>query len=628
MHGAEEQYIEVKNKILRNLHETRLVISYRNRLRELPPELGKMENLKELYIYGCPSLKDLPKELGKLQQLQKLSLANSYFQKIPKVVASLKGLEELILSKIAFPKNTDWSIIAELPKLKILNLLGALTRLKTLPQALLKLPKLEILDLRYNYMRALPANLGDLQSLKTIHCGGNSFLKFPIVLTTLPQLKELSISARLLDDFSPNLLKLANLDKLEISGKHSQKYKKVYFLEKLLKNIKRHRFSVEYQQLILYLLKEEKDIKDLDNKVLLNILNSGIEKLCNQAFLEIEARIEKGRLSNKLLLKKATKITFRGKFGGKVSQLKARLKELDISTGTKIDKNSSHVLIGKNAGDIYEELIAANAALLTEKMLVEQLNAIEQPYLLNTATDASDNIEHIRSLLMSGAEENILLGFEILHGGGFPKELMTELFLLYKGQYSKKVRREILRFVEQYAPAEFATAIKRRLSINGQWVNEDTIRKNLEYYCHVGNLDRLKVAQFLYENYKKGTHFAIFNLATVEKQQYLKNLMEANGVLNLSRLDLDDLPDDLHLIKGVRCLNLSSNRFSKLPDGILKMDKLEELQLRWMMYMYKFPMELLTLPNLKKIYLNKQFNNMPTKKELDAAGCELIINSG
>lgn len=628
MDGAEEQYLEVKNRILRNVHETRFVISYRNRLRELPPEIGKMTQLKELYIYGCPALKDLPKELGQLQQLQKLSLANSFFQKIPKVLGELKGLNELNLSKISFAKKADWAVIAQLPHLKLLNLVGALTQLKILPQALLQLPQLETLDLRYNYMRALPDNLGELKKLKTIHCGGNSFLKFPAVLTTLPQLKELSISARLLDDLSPNLLKLANLEKLEVSGKHSQKYKKVYFLEKLLKNIKRHHFSEEYQQLILYLLKEEKDIKDLDNKGLLSILNSGIEKLCNQTLLEIEARIESGALSNKKTLAKATKMTFRGKFGGKVSQLKERLKELNIKTGTKIDKNSSHVLLGKNAGDIYEEILAADATLLTEKMLVEQLNVLDQPYLLAAAKDSTDSIEHIRSLLMCGAEENILLGFEILHGGGFPKELMTELFLLYKGQYSKKIRREILRFVEQYAPAKFATAIKRRLSINGQWVSEDTIRRNLEYYCSVGELDALKVAQFLYENHKKGAHFAIFNLPTASKQKYLKNLMKANGVLDLSRLDLDELPNDLHLIKGVRCLNLSSNRFAKLPSSILKMDQLEELHLRWMMYMYKFPVELLKMPKLKKIYLNKQFNNMPSKKELEEAGCQLILNSG
>ncbi|MCP4438723.1 MAG: leucine-rich repeat domain-containing protein [Aureispira sp.] len=625
--SAEGQYLEVKNNILRSMHEARFVVSYKSSLRQLPPEIGQMENLKELYIYGCHSLKDLPEELGQLKNLKKLNLAGSFFQKLPKVLAKLEGLEELNLSKMAFTKTTDWTPIAKLPNLKNLILVGTLARIKTLPKELLQLPKLESLDIRYNYMRALPANLGELKCLKSIRCGGNSFLKFPAVLTTLPNLKELSISARLLNELSPNLLRLAKLDNLEVTGKHSQKYKKVYFLEKLLKGIKRHYFSEDYQSLILDLLREKRTIGELENKDLLVVLNSGIDKLCNETLLEIESRIIAGTLSDKKPLKKALKVTFRGKFGGKVSQLKARLKELNIKTGTKIDKNSTHVMLGKNAGEVYDEIITAGATILTEKMLVEQLNMLDKPYLLTTTTDSTDNIEHVRSLLMSGAEENILLGFEILHGGGFPKDLITELFLLYKGQYSKKIRREILRFVEQYAPAQFATAIKRRLSINGQWVSEDTIRRNLEYYCKVGELDTLKVAQYLYKSYKKGAHFALFNLSTAEKQQYLKNLMEANGVLNLSRLQLDDLPDDLHLIKGVRVLNLSSNKFPKLPASVLKMNKLEELHLRWMMYMYQFPKELLQMPNLNKIYLSRRFNNMPTKKELEEAGCEVILNN-
>ncbi|BBN02662.1 hypothetical protein MPTK1_2g17050 [Marchantia polymorpha subsp. ruderalis] len=68
------------------------------KLKELPPEIGMFEVLKELSVTSCTSLKSLPRELGDLQQLQTLSLVECRgLRSLPAEIGKLQSLKELKL---------------------------------------------------------------------------------------------------------------------------------------------------------------------------------------------------------------------------------------------------------------------------------------------------------------------------------------------------------------------------------------------------------------------------------------------------------------------------------------------------------------------------------------------------
>ncbi|MEL7069414.1 MAG: hypothetical protein AAGN15_12275 [Cyanobacteria bacterium J06581_3] len=76
-------------------------------LSELPPEIGKLTNLKTLVLGWWDkkkreqlgnSLRTLPDEIGRLTELRSLFLAYNKFEEVPEVVGELRKLRSLNLS--------------------------------------------------------------------------------------------------------------------------------------------------------------------------------------------------------------------------------------------------------------------------------------------------------------------------------------------------------------------------------------------------------------------------------------------------------------------------------------------------------------------------------------------------
>ncbi len=83
-------------------------------LKKLPPAIGKLKNLRELYIYNT-DLHSLPPEIRGLKKLKILNCPT--LTSIPKEISELSALEELSLGKVSMLPAT----LALLPKLKQLS---------------------------------------------------------------------------------------------------------------------------------------------------------------------------------------------------------------------------------------------------------------------------------------------------------------------------------------------------------------------------------------------------------------------------------------------------------------------------------------------------------------------------
>jgi len=138
---------------------TNLSITRANdKIKHLPPELGKLVNLQRLEIACLERLEDLPAEIGNLRKLEYLILNNG------------NGC----VMNVLIPES-----IGNLQSLKVLDLYGALdpwqsasdtapSKSNPLPQAIRKLANLEELNLGRNGLTSVPEQVASLHKLRKL----------------------------------------------------------------------------------------------------------------------------------------------------------------------------------------------------------------------------------------------------------------------------------------------------------------------------------------------------------------------------------------------------------------------------------------------------------------------------
>jgi Leucine-rich repeat (LRR) protein len=137
-------------------------------LTSLPPELGKLQQLKRIILTNN-QLKSLPPEIEKLTQLGTLVLSNNLFSSLPPVVVKLNNLNNLFISY-----NRLSSLPKEIGNLQNLAMLYVdNNQISTLPPEIGKLRSIRFLIFRNNPISSLPSELGDLNNLEDI-CEYNS----------------------------------------------------------------------------------------------------------------------------------------------------------------------------------------------------------------------------------------------------------------------------------------------------------------------------------------------------------------------------------------------------------------------------------------------------------------------
>lgn len=602
MNIEREQYLRLINKIYSDLNAKTFSINYWEKLRAIPREISLLHQLERLSIYKNNSIKIYPPELADLPNLRHLSLRYNYLKRLPRIIGQLQHLETINLSNNRFLASSKWDALGQLPQLKSLNLNYALQNFKTLPAALGNLKNLVELHLTGNQLRSLPNSMSQLQQLERLYCDANDFDYFPTIITTLPRLKYLQISACALQDLPYATLHLQHIQEVKFMAKSHKKTPYIFAFERLLKTIRMYNIPTVQQRFYLEIIRGDHRIVDLDQDALLQLLNCNIPTYIHQALNALEARLCQSSPTVQHLPKAGDKLIVRGKLNGKVSELKRRLQEQGIQTGVKLTHLTTHVLIGSMPGDL-QSIVDQGLSLLTEQQLIAHLNQVQKPYLLDT--DRIENVEQVRALLHSEQLENILLGLQFIKNGGFPQELLTELFLIYKLNKDQKIKRSIYEIVGQYAPLEFVTALKSRKPI-GSGISERTRCHNLEYYCQMGDLDRRYIAFYLLQKERYGYLFALFNLQTTDKQAYFSNVMD-RGHLSLANLELTYLPDDFGALPNLTHLDISYNKFAEVPTQLFDCIHLKSLYIRGLYKLHRAPQALWNIPHLETIYVG--YNN-------------------
>lgn len=205
----------------------------------IPPEIGRLDMLEFLFLYGNDISGPLPPEIGNLRRLRGVSLAaNAISGPIPPEIGDLTNLSTLSLSDNALAGPIP-SELGNLVGLWVLTLdanglsgpippeLGSLTNLSTLwlsnnalsgpiPRELGDLVALEQLRFQENNLTGLiPPELGNLDSLRVLWLQGNGLTgSIPSELGNLSDLTDLRLTSNELTGSIPS--SLGNLSALQV----------------------------------------------------------------------------------------------------------------------------------------------------------------------------------------------------------------------------------------------------------------------------------------------------------------------------------------------------------------------------------------------------------------------------
>lgn len=136
-------------------------------LSELPSEINKLKNLRELHINATNHIDALPPEIGDLHNLTVLDLMfNENLNEVPIEIYRLNNLEQLLLTS---------------------------NKLKYLPEGISTLKKLTVLRLDNNHLKCLPSDIVELYNLEDLRLGGNNLEMLPPGIEKLKTLKVLSV---------------------------------------------------------------------------------------------------------------------------------------------------------------------------------------------------------------------------------------------------------------------------------------------------------------------------------------------------------------------------------------------------------------------------------------------------
>lgn len=156
--------------ISRLTHLSSLVLRS-NRLKEIPEEIGVLENLKVLDL-SYNEIESLPQTCNQLKRLSSLNLSNNKINKLP----DLSGLSCLQMIDLSYNALSDFPTALPAEDSRLQTLLLNNNNIKRVPDSVKENAKhLKTLDLSENDICDLPLPLGFLPKLKMLNLASNSF---------------------------------------------------------------------------------------------------------------------------------------------------------------------------------------------------------------------------------------------------------------------------------------------------------------------------------------------------------------------------------------------------------------------------------------------------------------------
>uniref|UniRef100_A0A663M192 Leucine rich repeat containing 40 n=1 Tax=Athene cunicularia TaxID=194338 RepID=A0A663M192_ATHCN len=172
-----------------------------NHLTDIPTSFALLINLVRLNL-ACNQLRSLPADISAMKSLRQLDCSKNYLETVPSKLATMASLEQLYLRK------NKLHSLPEFPSCKLLKELHAgENQIEILNAENLKhLNSLSVLELRDNKIKSVPDEITLLQKLERLDLANNDISRLPYTLGNLPQLKFLALEGNPLRTIRRDLL--------------------------------------------------------------------------------------------------------------------------------------------------------------------------------------------------------------------------------------------------------------------------------------------------------------------------------------------------------------------------------------------------------------------------------------
>ena len=172
----------------------------KQRFKKIPKEIFSFDNLKYLDL-GKNAIDSIPTAIGDLQQLQVLILEKNDIICVAPEIGRLKNLRLLNLNQNNLGKNHSGALPATVGDLDSLEvLLLSRNRMEILPKEICRLKKLRVLNANQNELTILPNEIGELENLEYLDLWSNNIGYFPEQLGNLEKLKLMDLRVIMIDD--------------------------------------------------------------------------------------------------------------------------------------------------------------------------------------------------------------------------------------------------------------------------------------------------------------------------------------------------------------------------------------------------------------------------------------------
>jgi Leucine-rich repeat (LRR) protein len=215
-------------------------------------------------------------------------------------------------------------------------------------------------------------------------------------------------------------------------------------------------------------------------------------------------------------------------------------------------------------------------------------------------------IENLSNLFLSVNDENTRLAFEIMDQQDLPKNLITEIFAVYKLTEDEGLRAKAEGLLKQHASSQVQSAMNWRLKLNDDGslygATEKTIAKNIDRYCDGKELIGSKLATAMFRKFGVGAHYLLNNVGEEERKNNLKTFIEGTS-FKLRNVALTKFPPELFEFTELTEIDLAGNKIKTIPAKIKVFEKLKVLRLSGN-NLKKINKGILQLKNLEELYLN------------------------
>ncbi len=543
-------------------------------------------------------LETLPEEIGKLTSLCVLRLTNNRLKILPKAIGKLVNLSTLDLSE-----NLLEVLPTSLKKLvKLQRLYLQQNKLTALPDVFTDMEKLRILYASENQLSELPASISDLLALRVFHLEKNHFTQMPTVLYELPLLQEIR-GFQLVREISPGVL---------------QKFRKDY---------KEQALSKEQQKLFLQILVgNTKAVKKASLTDLLSAVLFTHSHVAIQAKDYLLKRYEQAYQTNPIT--STSVVATWGKTGLKKTEIKEKLQTLGATYSPTITNEVTHIVVGKPSKKA--KVNFSKQAILSETQLVDASNQIAPPFLLEADTP-KESKAHAVEMLLSTDERNVAIGLAFFKAGGVPKDVITELYLVYKISQDKKNKAEAKKLLEIHAPKDVHKVMKDQSRlVSSAYNGKKKLYKVQTRYAQLSqSIDWLRVGFYLYKRFGKGLRFVLDHTTpnTPFKIEVLQALIEDNHFdyhkgyatympdyqshYTYEHYTFAPFPKEVYQFTQLQGISIKGCRIAEIPAGIHQLTALEVLDLSGN-FLKALPEDITQLKNLRKIDIsNNEFDAFP-----------------